>query len=253
LDVVLKEPQAKPPSFWITNREAILTAAIKVVPMVFALFLVVWLVCRYDDVVRKVLIPHISGIEVFGVKLDLAEQSLDDMRKPAPVLDPTEPPRQMPLLSAEVKAQISARVRLISPALQGRRILWVDDHPAGNISERNFLQSIGIFVDSAESNATAYLLMKGQKFYGTPYDLVISDVDRNNEQKESGFTLLKGMRDRGYQTDVIYYTAYLRPMPEGASALTNYSGDLLNYVFDVLERRGASSQDERKLISPATR
>jgi DNA-binding response OmpR family regulator len=116
------------------------------------------------------------------------------------------------------------------------------------VRERNFLQSIGISVDCAQDNKTAYELLRLQGINGTPYDLVISDYDRDNEPGETGFTLLKGMREQGYRQEVVYFTASGQKKPDNAFALTNYSGDLLNYVFDALERANTAKSDSVALV-----
>lgn len=111
----------------------------------------------------------------------------------------------------------------------------MDDNPNWQVPERNFLQVIGIGVDCAQSNATAYKLMEAQQSNGTPYDLVISDVARDHEGKETGFTLLDGIRERGYTTQLIFYSPSTLPKPPEAFAMTHYTNVLLNDIFDVLE------------------
>jgi CheY-like chemotaxis protein len=151
-------------------------------------------------------------------------------------------------LSDEGKRQILARLKLVEPILQGSRILWVDDNPNWQVRERNFLHVIGIGVDCAQTNQAAYNLMEAQNTNQTPYDLVISDVGRDHEGNETGFTLLAGIRARGYSTNVIFYSPSPLPKPPEAYAMTHYTDILLNDVFDVLELQRTLRPDVQNAI-----
>jgi len=100
-------------------------------------------------------------------------------------------------------------------------------------------------MSSRGSRELGYALMRDQQSNGTPYQLVISDIDRGFEKGQNGLTLLRGLRDKGYKTCLIFYTLSSQPKPEGAFGLTRYRGDLLNLVFDVLEREYVPSAAQR--------
>ena len=212
------------------------------------IILIAVLLWKYDSIIRQQLIPRLSGVDLFGLKFDLAEQGLDQLPQ-----QPGTPDSKLVPLSDEGKRQILARLKLVEPILQGSRILWVDDHPDWQVRERNFLHVIGIGVDTAQTNQAAYNLMKAQKVNQTPYDLVISDVIRDNEHDgsgitQSGITLLAGIRALGYSTNIIFYSPSPIPKPPEAYAITHYTDTLLNDVFDVIELQRTSRPDVQNAI-----
>ena len=110
------------------------------------------------------------------------------------------------------------------------RILWVDDHPSNNRSERAALEKLGIVVEPALSTDAALTMLAGSRF-----DLVISDMGRP-EGNEAGYDLLKAMRDRGDETRLIFYTSSRRAdhfdeaVSRGALGCTDAPRELLQMV-----------------------
>jgi CheY-like chemotaxis protein len=229
-----------------STRQVLLDGVLKALPTICVVAFAVWFAIRFGDVIGTRLLPNIEGFKAFGVELTFAKSNLQKV--PAGKLDDDNDGKQNPnyakdarkLMNDAAREQIIRRTSFLAPLLRNSHILWVDDHPENNISQRNFLQSIGISIDCAQDNRTAYLLLERQRLNDTPYDLVISDYDRDNEHGETGFTLLQEMRDRGYQQKVIYFTSSEEKKPANAFALTNRSKDLLNFIFDVLERENTA-------------
>jgi len=221
-----------------------LDGILKALPTICVLIFAVWFAVRFGDVIGTRLLPNIQGFKAFGVELTFAISNLEKVPTAA-APDPNgqgssyATNKSLPM-SGAAREQIIRRTSFLAPLLRNSHILWVDDHPENNISQRNFLQSIGISIDCAQDNRTAYLLLERQRLNDTPYDLVISDYDRDQEHGETGFRLLQEMRARGYQQKVIYFTASEEKKPADAFALTNRSKDLLNFIFDVLERENTA-------------
>jgi CheY-like chemotaxis protein len=218
---------------------------LKALPTICVIGFLIYLLVEYGDVVRtKLALMDISGLKLFGVELKFAERSLQQLHKPSAQVTAklNKSEAKNLLLNDEEKDQILRRAVAVYPLLQDSRILWVDDRPSNNILQRNFLQSLGISVDCAQDNKTAYELLQLQELNETPYDLVISDYSRDNEPEESGFKLLENMREGHFKQQIIYFVGKDRTKPKNAFQLTTSSGDLLNFVFDVLER----SQKRRK-------
>lgn len=130
--------------------------------------------------------------------------------------------------------QVKRRAKLVSSAIHGAQILWVDDYPGNNIYERTTLKSMGIMIDLAISTEEALVLQSMNK-----YDLILSDMGRH-EDKMAGLTLLNELKKRGILTQVIYYTSRSAfenlKIPNGAFAITYRPDHLLHYIMDVLER-----------------
>jgi len=131
-------------------------------------------------------------------------------------------------------SQVMRRAKLVSSAIRGAQILWVDDNPGNNIYERMALKSMNMTVDLAISTTEAL-----QIFTMNQYNVVISDMGRQ-EEKFAGLALLQAMRSRGINTQVIFYTSqYIHEninIPKEAFAITSRADHLLHYVMDILER-----------------
>lgn len=96
-----------------------------------------------------------------------------------------------------LKASRSQQSRAGKPAA---RLLWVDDHPANNLSLRTLFSNYGINVDLALSTDEA-LAMAGR----TDYAVIISDMGRGDD-REAGHTLLKQLREKGNKTPFVIHS-----------------------------------------------
>ena len=117
--------------------------------------------------------------------------------------------------------------------LKGVRVLWVDDHPENNDVERNMLGALGMIVDLAPTTELAM-----QRLKGIHYDLVVSDILRNGDEK-AGLQLLAETRKLGLPPLVIFYAQAYDPgrgVPPYAFGMTNRPDELLNLILDVIER-----------------
>lgn len=144
-----------------------------------------------------------------------------------------------PGLLAEVEAvfgQTSAlrRARLVAAALEGARILWVDDNPENNEWERLTLRQLGADVTNVESTATALGCLRSDS-----YDLILSDISRDGSDRE-GVDALSRLLGASPQIAVVFYAGRVDPslrLPAGAFGLTNRPDELLHLILDAVERR----------------
>lgn len=93
--------------------------------------------------------------------------------------------------------------RTLGYALEGKRILWVDDHPDNNDLPRNVLEGAGADVDLAKSTEEALSAL--QKQPGRTYDLVITDM-RRGDNMSAGLDLLSVMRESGLRIPSIVHS-----------------------------------------------
>ncbi|WP_428409592.1 winged helix-turn-helix domain-containing protein [Hyphococcus sp.] len=100
------------------------------------------------------------------------------------------------LSSAEETALISSE-----PGDTVGRILWVDDHPENNTTEKADFEAQGIAVYNVRTSEEALTMLSMYPHY----DAVISDMGRNGEPL-AGFKLLEEMRARGDATPFYLYT-----------------------------------------------
>ncbi|WP_131740596.1 response regulator [Actinomadura roseirufa] len=116
------------------------------------------------------------------------------------------------------------------------RVLWVDDHPDGNLYETVALEELGLLVTKATTTGAALAYLSS----GLSFSLVISDVTRHGDP-DAGPGLLRSVREGGPDIPVIFYTldAGSRAaalLEAGASAVVETPGEL---VDAVLARRPA--------------
>ena len=76
-------------------------------------------------------------------------------------------------------------------AIQGSRVIWIDDHPAKLVALRRLFRSLGISVHCADSSETAEAMLKRD----SDFDLVITDVQREGDshQMTGGIAIHEGV------------------------------------------------------------
>jgi CheY-like chemotaxis protein len=82
-----------------------------------------------------------------------------------------------------------------------KRVLWVDDNPSNNDSIAMLLQGLGAEIEVALSTDQAL-----EKLQRTTYDLIISDMGRN-EGRDAGLDLLQQIRLKPDRTPFIIYAS----------------------------------------------
>jgi CheY-like chemotaxis protein len=101
-----------------------------------------------------------------------------------------------------VSAPITTSAPMTPRALQGRRILWIDDHPPNNARLVDLLRVGGAQVELAESGDAAVEILPSF----TP-DLILSDVSRGGEPN-AGFDDMRRFQSSGiYNGPVIFYSS----------------------------------------------
>jgi CheY-like chemotaxis protein len=131
-----------------------------------------------------------------------------------------------------------------------KRILWVDDAPAGNAQEVSALLGLQIEVQQVTSTQAALDALAAAD---TPFDLVISDwnrVPRVEQLTPEGVRLLRLMRRAGIATPLLYYHGELddkrartraqQARREGAIGAANLPGELFALVLAALGNPGGA-------------
>lgn len=183
------------------------------------------------------------GVGPSGVTFEFAEAKLEEA-----VRKSDEQTRQV--VGAAAKRSVIDRLQRNSDLVRRARILWADDHPENNFPIVELLRRFGASVDTPRSNAEALSLLRANR-----YDVVISDVARDNEGPGSD---LKGVElaeevFKGWRIRTLLFTGRFNPATlPGASdterlalverlrrcvfATTNRMDEALHYILDVLER-----------------
>lgn len=134
------------------------------------------------------------------------------------------------------RGELRAFARLsgqLAPLVRERRVLWVDDEPAGNEVEARLLRRLGVEVENALDTEEALARLHRDP---ARFDLVVSDW-RRGEDADAGRTLLEALRRRGGRLPVLMYVgkADERRRSEaaalGAKALTDEPDELLKQVL----------------------
>lgn len=150
--------------------------------------------------------------------------------------------------------QISKIVEQASPRgeerLRGNRILWVDDNIRHNLFEINYVQRLGVAVDTATTTDEALRALDADWF-----DLVISDMHRVEdgvEEPQAGLKLLRKMRSQ-HRVPLVVYTSNASLLRENAeiseygAMVTDTATDLFLQVKRALGYR-KSDGGTRRLI-----
>jgi CheY-like chemotaxis protein len=142
--------------------------------------------------------------------------------------------------------RLQRHAELISRA----RILWVDDHPENNSAVIELLRKYGAVVETPRSNAQAMALRAS-----TVYDVIISDVARDDEGPDSdmkGVEFARAVYER-WQQQILLFSGKFNPatvpnwsvedrlrlvvdLQRGVFGHTNRVDVALHLIMDMLER-----------------
>lgn len=119
-------------------------------------------------------------------------------------------------------------------AVEGSRILWVDDRPSNNIGERSTLEQMGIQFTVSTSTEDAL-----EKVHQDDYDAIISDMGRPPDNR-AGYTLLRELQRREMDVPFVIYSGSNLPehkaeaLSRGAVGATNSLPELVELVKKAL-------------------
>ena len=135
--------------------------------------------------------------------------------------------------SLEGRTQVSRRAARIANLIRGTRLLLVNDMPTQMDYATQILIELGVTVSTAETTEEALDCLRREA-----YDLVISDMVRG-QISDDGLRLIKHMREAGLYRPTILTVGNYQPdrgTPAYAFGITNRVDELLNFVFDIVER-----------------
>jgi CheY-like chemotaxis protein len=142
-------------------------------------------------------------------------------------------PSKYSVSTPEGRDQIARRAARLGQVLDGTRILLVNDIPDEMSGVVKLLERLHCEVDIARSSEGALARLGGKS-----YELVISDMARDGVDDE-GLRFLARMREQGVPVRTVFTVGQYRPergVPAYAFGITNRVDELLNLVFDVVER-----------------
>lgn len=130
------------------------------------------------------------------------------------------------------ESSVLRRIASNGDALEGARILWVDDSPQNNELEVRTLECLGASVVVAENTGEAVADLRD-----SGADLVISDIARP-ERPRAGLEDLSLLKTAAGPIAIIFYIGRTAKagVPEGAFGITTRPDELLHLCLDALER-----------------
>lgn len=132
--------------------------------------------------------------------------------------------------------QIAIRASALGPVIKESSVLWIDDNPSNNEVPRKILEKAGIVFSFAASSNEAKRILASKQF-----DLIISDVGRDNPKDMNGIEFVK-QEIKGNTPVILYTMGYNEDklgLPKYVYAVAHRPDYLIHYVFDALERGGA--------------
>jgi CheY-like chemotaxis protein len=219
-------------------------------PVAFALTVATaWALRRWiRDIVKTLRVKSLKATaEGWEVELDLEEFAARTYRKQG-----MGPPS--PADIAEMETLVDSFGRFVG----GRRIPWVDNHPANNELEHRALVRWGVDVQTRRSTEEAVTELRDERL--KPFDLVISDWFRGGKPEGQRLAELMQSEPKPVAVPIIYYFSASRSDPHlfesirdkalglGAVGATSSPRELLRWTFAELVR--ASLRDPRTTIGP---
>jgi CheY-like chemotaxis protein len=194
---------------------------IKLIPTLLWVSALIAIVLTFRTTIRTRLLPRMTELKAFGIEASFVKEQLDRAAETVPAGSESD------------RSHVSRRAERIAPILQNASVLLVNDVPAEMSQVIRILRGLDVRVDVTTSTQEALDALTRQ-----PYDVVISDMRRGNIQ-DAGLRLLRESRARGVHRPTILSVGSLEPdqgTPPYAFGITNRADELLNLVFDVLER-----------------
>ncbi len=171
--------------------------------------------------IKEILIPKLNEFKAFGIEAKFIKEELENAA------------RKDPEIKEAALDQVTRRAQRITSIIQGARLLLVNDIPQEMIGVQRILRSLGIMIDVARNTKSALNMLANAH-----YDVIISDMNRDGIPDE-GLRFLNETIRRGVSRPTIFTVANFDPsrgVPAYAFGITNRVDEMLNLVFDVLER-----------------
>ncbi|GAU68125.1 regulatory protein [Streptomyces sp. NBRC 110611] len=168
------------------------------------------------------LVPRLTALRALGVEVELAGELLDRAQD-----------ESRPGVTATARRMALGRLEHAAEVLQGGKVLWVDDHPEGNAALLELFRAAGMHIDIALSTEEATPC-----FRRTPYDMIISDLDREGDP-QAGITMLRVLERYRIDVPVLIYAGRFDPergVDRRIFAATTAPVELVHYVIDLMER-----------------
>ncbi|MFA1549609.1 response regulator [Actinomadura chokoriensis] len=136
-------------------------------------------------------------------------------------------------LTASDRHGVMRRLEHAAKILEGGKILWVDDHPRGNLSLISLFRTSGMEVDTVKSSKDAL-----EKLRVMSYDILLTDLQRGSDSNAGNFLLQELVRLDLKVPAVVYSrtSRIVQGVDPRAFAVTASPDEVVHYVIDLMER-----------------
>jgi hypothetical protein len=158
----------KAPQIEETKVDRALRQGSEAIKVLFLIMAFAYVALRWSDLSGW--LSSITHGEVFGIKFDreAAKQKVEELAS-----------EKISLAGRDFAQGAIARAERVGSAVAGAHVLWLDTNVENNLTERQVLEAMGISVQRALSVADAKVLAEQAVSNQEPYDLIISNVDKN--------------------------------------------------------------------------
>jgi len=193
------------------------------------IFILVVFILFYKRI-RDELLPKLGSIKAAGVEFSFVENSIE-----AAIEFGEKSERWHVKVPEKDKKAALNRAKHHLNTFRDTKVLWVDDHPENNRNERRMFRQLKVDIDIAMNSNEALEMLRCDI-----YDLVISDIARDDKEDLDGLQFLSELRKTDPDTPVIFYVGVMeagKGVPEYAFGITNRPDELLHLTLDALERK----------------
>lgn len=181
-------------------------------------------------VLFKAIAPAIPGLLANVESLSLGSEWAHVEVKFRELTEPSSDPRV--LKEAELKP-LQARAKQVAPKIEGKRILWVDEHfPSANEKEIAVLTGLGFTIDTVTKTDTALAELDKRG-----YDLLITNMLRDGDNFAGVKLLDKMCATHIYVPGIIYTWGFdtATGVPLNAVGVAFTRARMFQLIFDIAE------------------
>ena len=202
---------------------------LKIVPSILWFIFILVLFILFYKRIRDELLPKLGSIKAAGVEFSFVENSIEaaiEFGEKSERWDIKVPEKDKKAALNRAKHHLNT--------FRDTKILWVDDYPENNRNERRMFRQLKADIDIAKNSNEALEMLRYEI-----YDLVISDIARDDKDDLDGLQFLSELRKTDPDTPIIFYVGVMQAgkgVPEHAFGITNRPDELLHLSLDALER-----------------
>jgi len=204
---------------------------IKIIPdLLWVLLALVIFIYSYR-LIKKTLLPNVTNISAFGIKINMLKESIDS------IYDIAKKDKMWDVSISELdKNIVLKRTNRNLNLFKNLSILWFDDRPDTLKNEIKMFRQLGGKIEITTTLEKTISMLKTNNF-----DLMISDIDRNNGEEDGVSTLKQLYKNKTYVPTIFYIGDVNEELgiPPHAFGLTNRPDELLHLVIDILERKNS--------------